>query len=122
MSGPDSGFFPMLAGVIVLAGGIAQLLTTTRRRHSAEDLPFWDNAGAPRRVLTLLTGIVALILLTRYAGFIVASLTMLPFLLRQVEKRSWLYAITVAVIATIAVHVLFVKLLGMQMPRGPLGF
>lgn len=135
-SGPDSGFFPMVAGAIVLTGGVAQLLGVSRRRHrrdaadparrahpgAVDDPPFWDEPGASRRVLALLAGMVALILLVRHAGFIVAALATMPFLLRQVEKRSWPYAIAVAVIATAAVHVLFGKLLGMQMPRGPWGF
>ena len=121
-SGPDSGFFPLIAGALILAGGIVQLLGARRRRRVDDDPPFWDQAGASRRVLALLAGMVALILLVRYAGFIVASLAMMPFLLRQVEKRSWWYAAAVAVVATAAVHLLFGKLLGMPMPRGPLGF
>jgi len=121
-SGPDSGFFPMISGAIILVGGGVQLLAARRPRPAAEDPPFWDQAGASRRVLALLAGMVALILLVRYAGFVIASLAMMPFLLRQVEKRSWLYAVTVAIVATAIVHLLFGKLLGMQMPRGPLGF
>lgn len=121
-SGPDSGFFPMIAGVIILLGGLIQWAGMRMSRVPVDDQPFWERSGASRRVLTLLAGIVLLLVLIRYAGFIVAALLTMPFLIRQVEKRSWLYAIVVGVIATLTVHAVFGQLLGMHMPRGLLGF
>ena len=121
-SGPDSGFFPMAAGALVLVCGVSQLLGARRRNRGEYDPPFWEGPGASRRVIALVAGMVALVVLVRHAGFVIASLVMMPFLLRLVEKRSWRYAVTVGIVTTLAVHVVFGKLLGMQMPRGPWGF
>ena len=118
-NGPESGFFPLIAGALVLLCGALLLL---QRRPAAPPESFWPEPGSARRVCALVAGLVAMVLLVRYAGFIAASVVMMPILLRLVEKRSWWYAIAVGLVATAGVHIVFVKLLGMVMPRGPLGF
>jgi putative tricarboxylic transport membrane protein len=125
-SGPDSGFVPLVAGVLIaLCGG---LLLLERARHPpaprgpAASEPFWSEDGAWTRVCALVAGLVVLVLLVRYAGFITASALMMPVLMRLIEKRSWWFAIGVGLAATAGVHVVFAKLLGMSMPRGPWGF
>jgi putative tricarboxylic transport membrane protein len=119
-SGPDSGFFPMIAGALVLLCGV--LLLLLQRRAASASEPFWPEPGSARRVCALVAGLVALVLLVRYAGLVAAAIVMMPILLRLVEKRSWPYAIVVGLVATAAVHTVFVRLLGMVMPRGPWGF
>ncbi len=119
-SGPDSGFFPLLAGALILACGLAMLL---RPALAPARGPFWTpEPGAARRVLLLIAGVAALVLLVRWAGFVIASLVTMPLLLQLVERRRWWYALLVGVIATAVVHVVFTRMLGMLMPRGPFGF
>jgi putative tricarboxylic transport membrane protein len=125
-SGPDSGFVPLIAGaVITLCGG---LLLLQRAQHppasqgTTASEAFWTEEGAWRRVCALVAGLVVLVLLVRYAGFITASALMMPVLMRLIEKRSWWFAIGVGLAATAGVHLVFAKLLGMSMPRGPWGF
>lgn len=119
-NGPATGFFPLLAGLLMLATGIA--LSWSRATRVASELHFWPESGSARRVLSVLGGMLALIVLMRYAGFIIASLLMMPLLLRAIENRSWRFAILVGAFSAAVVYVTFDTLLGTLLPRSPLGF
>jgi hypothetical protein len=119
-SGPDSGFFPMMAGALIAGSGLLLLLQKGSRVPAGT--PFWLDGSAARRVSALIVGMFALILLTRYLGFLIASVVMIPVLMRLIEKRSIAYAIVVGLCTTAAVQLVFIYLLGMRMPRGLFGF
>ena len=119
-SGPDSGFFPMLAGAMIALAGALLLLQKGSR--VAKDTTFWSERGGAARVCSLVFGMFVLVLLTRYLGFLAASVLMMPILMRLIEKRSMWYAVVVGLCTTAAVQMVFIYLLGMRMPRGPFGF
>lgn len=135
-NGPDSGFVPLVAGALIAACAgllvVRRAMAPARRASNDPDTAdtadatdaelFWAERGAWARVCALVAGLVALVLLVRFAGFITASALMMPVLTRLIEKRSWWFAIGIGLAATAAVHVVFTRLLGMSMPRGPWGF
>jgi putative tricarboxylic transport membrane protein len=118
-NGPDSGFFPMLAGAVMGITGAALLLLRATRVEST--LCFWPEQGAARRVCLVLGGLIALIVLMRFAGFLTAAVIMMPLLLRAIDGRSWRFALIVGILSAGIVFVLFDTLLGTLLPRGPLG-
>jgi len=119
-NGPATGFFPMLAGAVVLATGLGLLLAQKSRVEGG--LHFWPEQGSARRVWLVLGGLALLIVLMRYAGFIIAALVMMPLLLRAIEGRSWPFVLCVGAVSAAIVYLVFSTLLGTVLPRSPFGF
>ena len=118
-SGPDSGFFVLIAGAVMALAG-AVLLAGSARAVAPPDR--WPRGAGARRVLLVLAGTAVLILLMRWLGFVLAALLMMPLLLRVIERRSIVFMLAVGWGAAIATFLLFGKLLGTTLPRGPWGF
>jgi putative tricarboxylic transport membrane protein len=119
-SGPDSGFFPLLAGMVIVGTGIALGVRTAGRAPVAPH--FWPSKAAGWRVCMVIGGLAAVTLLIPHLGFLLSGAIVTAFLLRALEKNSWWIVLAISFGSSIAVYWLFVRLLGMALPRGPLGF
>ena len=119
-AGPESGLFPFIAGAMLVVSGI--VLAFDRRTRVPAQETFWCEPTAPRRITLLVLGILGLLVVVRYGGFLIAGLAFMPVLLMMTEKRSIGFALVVGSVTTLSIYGLFVKVLGMPMPRGPLGF
>jgi hypothetical protein len=117
--GPDSGFFPLLAGGS-MAGGAALMLA---RRDSGrrDEEPFFPSGASPRRVVVALAIMAAMIAALPWIGFILIGIVGMPLLLRTIGTPSWIFAALFGMTSTATVYVIFDRLLGMPLPRGPLG-
>jgi hypothetical protein len=126
--GPGSGLFPLLAGLLIAGGGAALLLrhaVTGGAAAPGEEraATFWPDAGAPRRAITLILVVMAMILAVPHLSFALSGLVGLPLLYRLIAPgSSWIAAVASGGIAAALIHVLFAVLLGTPLPRGPLGF
>ncbi|MCJ8521435.1 hypothetical protein ABID21_004523 [Pseudorhizobium tarimense] len=117
---PGPRFFPIWVAAV---GGIAALhliyMAWADTREREVDWP--DMSGAIRGILiyVFLWGVV---LLAPYIGFITAAgLFSLFFLIPLMRVRLLPSLLTTVVIVTL-LHVLFIRLLELQLPIGPLGF
>jgi putative tricarboxylic transport membrane protein len=117
-AGPESGLFPLIAGLIIMASGVV-LFVLPSTRAATPDFP---RGPALWRVLGVIAGLVVIAVGIPYLGFaITGTLTML-ILLRTVEQTNWPAALALAVASVAAVIWLFGHVLGMPLPRGPWGF
>lgn len=116
--GPDSGLFPFVAGILVCLSGVALMLTP---RNRAGDVIWPDRAGW-KRILGVVAGLAFMAASIPYLGFAIAGAITMLILLRTVEQSSWLSSIVLSLVSVAAVLGLFGHLLGLQLPRGPLGF
>lgn len=119
--GPGPGFFPIWIGgalivlPIVLVG--AQLFDI--RRGLAAAKINWE--GAPR-VLAGWAAFVAAAALLKPAGFTVTLALLCAFYVRVIYQCSWVTVLAVSLGSAAGFWIVFVKLLGLQMPAGPWGF
>jgi hypothetical protein len=126
--GPGSGMFPLLAALLIFAGGAGSLVQTLLRRGAPVpgDLVeerFWPEPKSAMRVGLLILVMAAMIFAVPYLGFALSGAIGMPLLLRTIAPNfSWWLAVLVGVIAAACVHLLFAVLLGTPLPRGPLGF
>lgn len=118
--GPGSGFFPLLAGLVIAGAALGLLFAPSSRIPSGT--VFWPDFGGGRRAVILLAILVVMLALMPYAGFLLAALLTTPLMLRAVGDCSWRFAAGVGVSASVGVHALFAVLLGTPLPRGPFGF
>src|SRR5262245_25549219 len=117
-SGPESGLFPLLAGLIVSGAGIALLVLPSHRASAPE----WPRRAALGRVIGVVAGIALMAAALPYLGFAAAAAITMIVLLRSVERSSWAGSIALAIGAVAGVMWLFGHALGMPLPRGPWGW
>ncbi len=117
-SGPESGLFPLLAGLIVAGAGVALLLLPSHRASA----PAWPLGSARGRVLGVVAGLALMAVAIPYAGFAVAGAITMIVLLRTVERSSWIGSIALTIGSVAGVMWLFGHALGMSLPRGPWGW
>ena len=117
-SGPESGLFPLLAGLIVAGAGVVLLLVPSQRARA----PAWPRGAAIGRVLGVVAGLALMAFAIPYLGFAAAAAITMIVLLRTVERSSWLGSIALTIAAVAGVMWLFGHALGMPLPRGPWGW
>ena len=117
-SGPESGLFPLLAGLIVAVAGIALLLLPSQRASA----PAWPRGAALGRVLGVVAGLALMAFAIPYLGFAAASAITMIVLLRTVERSGWIGSIALTIGSVAGVMWLFGHALGMSLPRGPWGW
>jgi hypothetical protein len=123
---PGPGFAPVWLSAIGVA--LALLIAfnafkATRGPQPEAGLPevAIDKSGL-RRVGATLAGLVAMIVIGAWLGLMPAILAFLLFLTLYVQRLSVLTAIGASVGTVAFVYVVFVRLLDVAIPSGPLGF
>jgi hypothetical protein len=117
-SGPESGLFPLIAALIVMAAGIVLLL----RPAAGVMAPDFPRGAALGRILGVIAGLLVMAIGIPYLGFAVTGAITMIILLRTVEQTSWAASIALALVSVVVVIWLFGHVLGMVLPRGPWGF
>jgi putative tricarboxylic transport membrane protein len=117
-SGPESGLFPLISGLMIMGTGIV-LAASPSTRVPTPEFP----RGAPlRRIAGIIAGLAFMAIALPYAGFaLTGALTMLV-LLRTTGDTGWAGSIVLAAASVAAVLWIFGHLLGMALPRGPWGW
>jgi putative tricarboxylic transport membrane protein len=117
-SGPDSGLFPLIAGLIILGAGLILLF----QRSGYACAPDFPRGAALWRVGGVIGGLALMAFGVPYLGFAITGAITMLILLRTVEQSSWLVSILLAILSVAAVMWLFGRILGMPLPRGMWGF
>jgi putative tricarboxylic transport membrane protein len=117
-SGPESGLFPLIAGLIIMGSGVVLLLRPSTRTAA----PNFARGAALGRILGVVAGLAVMAVGMPYLGFAVTGAVTMIILLRTVEDTGWVAAIALALASVVAVVWLFGHVLGMVLPRGPWGW
>lgn len=116
---PGSGFMPLVSGCMLLTIGLFRLAVSLITAGSETDVPFWPDWVAPRRVLSVVAGIAAIIVLMEPLGFLVITPLVMMFLLRLIEPLRWPYVVALAFGSSIAMWQLF-RSMNVLLPSGML--
>ena len=119
-SGPESGFFPFVTGLLLMISGLGLAIGPGQRIEV--DRSLFDDAAARRRVLLVIAAVAAMILLMPWIGFLTTAAIMSPLLLRAIEPRSWLFCVVTGGTVSVLIVLLFARLLDVPLPVGPMGF
>ncbi len=114
-SGPESGLFPLLSALIVMAAGLALLAREPLR-------PRLPRGAALRRVAGVVVGLAVMAGALPYAGFAVTGALTMLLLLRTAGNSGWVESLLLSLASVAAVLWIFGHVLGMVLPRGPWGW
>ena len=119
--GPGPGFFPLWTGIaiIVLAAVVALRHIYAVWRGQPVERANWRGSA---RVFVGWAALAISIALLKPLGFTLSFLLLVFFLVMVIFRRSFVAALSVGVGAAVGFWLLFVKLLQVQLPAGPLGF
>lgn len=123
---PGPGFFPVLLSVLLLALGAALTLVSLVRKKvqpdADADVETATSISEVARVGLVMGGFIACVALLTTVGFVPAMTLLALYLGYGVERlRGWA-PLVAAVLIAISTYVLFGRLLGVQLPTGPLGY
>lgn len=118
---PGPGFIAVTSGGLLLFLSSLWLVMTLLKRWGMEaEKKFFKESDSLRKVLFTLLALVGFNLLMKWAGFMIASLVLMVFLLKAIEPQKWRLTIVVAVSTTILCVIVFQVWLQVQFPEGPL--
>jgi putative tricarboxylic transport membrane protein len=121
---PGQKFGPALFPGLVAAGlglcGVLLAISGLRTGGAWFSLPGWINRAQPRAgVIALLVGLVLYIALAERVGFHIVAFLVLLYWMRTL-RVSWRLALPIALLATLAIHLTFYKVLRVPLPWGVL--
>lgn len=119
---PNTGFFPLLEGlVIILLSFIGLIAATLRERKGARWQPLFKGKRWERPLVILLS-LFAYAFVVRYLGFTITTFIFLCFVFRIVERIGWTVVILASATIALVSYFVFVMLLHAQLPKGVIGF
>lgn len=115
---PGAGFLPFWLGMILAALVVVFLLSA--RATAAEEKA--AASRAPRKVFAVSAGLVACVALIETLGFALGIAAFVVYLVRWIERRSWVSAIGLAAGTALMLYLIFRAWLSVPLPQGPWGF
>lgn len=111
---------PYLLGWLVVAGGVALFLSAVRSRGPGRTVE-WPDREAARRLLVSFGSLALYVFLIEPAGFPLATFIFVGFLVWFIGRCHPLVALGLGVASAGTVYLLFVRLLALPFPLGPIG-
>ncbi len=118
---PGSGFLPLWLGIALVALSAIFLVGARQKAPTgAETAP--PSSGVWRKTVPILLGLFVCVAVIGWLGFVVPVTAYMIFLIRYVERRSWLATLAVSLGTTLCLFLIFKAWLGVPFPEGPWGF
>lgn len=119
---PGPSLFPSVLGVLFIVCGIGLIIQGVKKR---EKLLMFDTASLTLpgllNILIVLGAIVCYILLAEYVGFLIFSFAVLLILMKWLKVKT-VSSVLMAVGVTVAIYILFAKILLVPLPWGLWGW
>jgi putative tricarboxylic transport membrane protein len=122
ITAPDTGFLPFLTGVCVCFFAVVVFIDGTRERRKGVR---WSNPFAKvtwSKPVAAMAALVVYALILDAAGFILATMLLVGFLLRGIYPQRWRVVLIGATLTSLVTYVVFGVWLETQLPAGLLSF
>ena len=117
---PGAGLFPFLAGVTIVVAEfvvIVSFIFQKRRQHPA----FLLDKSAFKTLAALTAILVGWIVLMPFLGYILVTFAAVLTFAKLLGLEGWMKPLALSAGTSLAIHVLFDRLLYLDLPRGLLG-
>lgn len=119
--GPGPGFFPLLLGIIFsILSFLLLIVSSLRKEHKEDELMESDslNILAINETIIYLCFLFCFYFLFDRLGFLLAIFFFMIGVLIFISKRSVKLSISISMLTSLLTYVIFVRLLGVQLPGG----
>jgi putative tricarboxylic transport membrane protein len=119
---PGPGLYPLGIGLVTVLFSLI-IMASSFLTERGEALPEEGEGKANRKdiVLVIIT-LFLYALILEHVGFVLSTLLFIVFILKIIERKKWVVAVTFGLIATAGTYVVFNLWLDSNLPRGILGF
>lgn len=108
---PQPGFFPFMAGMILV--GLALTLLVQALRGRGEKAGAFGELWRP---VILIIGLLVYSIVLDFLGYVVATLILSVVILRVLDTKTWWKLAAVALVLSIGTYLLFDRVLGVELP------
>ena len=116
VEGPKAGFFPFYIGVIIVAGGVFNLVKTFTDISPDKLFASW---GQLRQVLSVVIPSSVYVALVPMLGIYVASALLLAVFMKWLGRYGWGLVIAISIVVPIIFYFMFEKWFLVPLPKGP---
>jgi len=112
---PGPGFFPFWLGALL---GVAGVIALVQAARTPDGRPFFHDRTGLTSVLKVAVTATAMLALTYFIGFRLASIIYLFVYTRFVGKHRWPAVVTMSLLIPITGYFIFERVLQVALPRG----
>jgi putative tricarboxylic transport membrane protein len=112
---PQPGFFPLMWGILMVGLSSTLLVKGWMGRGKKT-----EGFGEVWRPAILMAGLGIYVGILEPLGYVLATFLITPFILRVMGVKSWKVLVLNAVFLPVGSHLLFVRMMGLQLPAGVL--
>lgn len=113
---PNSGFFPLLMGIVL--GVLSILILVEARKKKISRIAFWAPKADKIGIFLSFVFVLLYALLIERIGFIATTAIFFFLFSRFISHHGWVTAFLFGVIASFSIYILFTYLLYAPLPRG----
>ncbi|MFC1798332.1 tripartite tricarboxylate transporter TctB family protein [Thermodesulfobacteriota bacterium] len=124
---PGPGFFPFLAGAILIILSSFVLLQSfkgflTQKEHDRGYQALWSSPQGGLKMICVLTALICYAIGLKFLGFVISTLIFLGFLLKYIGSQRWSVVLSVSFFGAVLSYIIFEYWLGVPFPKGIFGF
>ena len=120
VAGPGPGFFPLCLAIALCLASIGLIVQAWCAEPVAIAAP---TAGGRRSAVAgTLGSLLVYALVLEWLGFLLATLALLVFFFRALQRQSWLVAVIGSLATSLLSYLVFKTWLGVNLPGGLWGF
>ena len=119
---PGPGFLPFFSGLTLIFLSLFVFVPALSQRKKPESRDFFPERDSFRKLLLALVALLAFGIAMEYVGYLLTTFLFMFFAARLMEPKGWRTTTLLALFTATLSYLLFVVLLEVQLPRGPLGF
>jgi putative tricarboxylic transport membrane protein len=114
--------FPMILGALLVIGGALLAVRAAAAGSGGEKPIAWPDRRGWKLLTIAMAGLAAYVALSQVLGFIISTLIFVPWFIRTYGRYSRLLAWSCALGVAAFIYLVFVRLLQLTLPIGPLSF
>lgn len=119
---PGPGFLPLILGLLLILSSLTLLFMARKSLHTAQTTSPSPTGDGWKKVAYTVLVLVATAIFFEKIGYLLTFFLLIILLMRgAADRQSWKMTLLVAFFSVLGVYLVFVLLLGQQLPRGLLG-
>jgi putative tricarboxylic transport membrane protein len=119
---PGPGFLPFLSGIALIVISLFVLIPALLKGKKDQSSDLFPTRQSFKKLLFALAALFGFGIALEYLGYLLTTFLFMLSIARLIEPKGWWTTTLVAFLTAALSYLLFVVLLEVQLPKGPLGF